>query len=107
MRSIRTISARSLRGLSGAKSNQKHGSGARSLRRPSGSRCVMCSIAGRASTGARHEDHHGGPAPGRARGMVGWLNQLQHARERTVIFVAVLEKNTDELNISTWQPQIE
>jgi hypothetical protein len=42
-----------------------------------------------------------------ARGMLGWLNQLQHARERTVIFVAVLEKNTDDLNISTWQPQIE
>jgi hypothetical protein len=42
-----------------------------------------------------------------ARSMLGWLNQLQHARERTVIFVAVLEKNTDELNISTWQPQIE
>jgi hypothetical protein len=42
-----------------------------------------------------------------ARGMLGWLNQLQHAREKTVIFVAVLEKNTDELNISTWQPQIE
>jgi len=42
-----------------------------------------------------------------ARSMLGWFNQLQHARERTVIFVAVLEKNTDELNISTWQPQIE
>jgi len=42
-----------------------------------------------------------------ARNMIGWLSQLQHARERTVIFVAVLEKNTDELNISTWQPQIE
>jgi len=42
-----------------------------------------------------------------ARGMLGWLNQLQHARERAVIFVAVLEKNTDDLNISTWQPQIE
>jgi len=42
-----------------------------------------------------------------ARSMLGWLNQLQHARKRTVIFVAVLEKNTDELNISTWQPQIE
>ena len=39
--------------------------------------------------------------------MLGWLNQLQHARERTVVFVAVLERNTDELNISTWQPQIE
>jgi hypothetical protein len=42
-----------------------------------------------------------------ARSMLGWLNQLQHARERTVILVTVLEKNTDELNISTWQPQIE
>src|SRR5262249_42249708 len=42
-----------------------------------------------------------------ARSMLGWLNQLQHARERTVILVAVLEKNTDELKISTWQPQIE
>ena len=42
-----------------------------------------------------------------ARNMLSWLNQLQHARARTVIFVAVLEKNTDELNISTWQPQIE
>ena len=41
------------------------------------------------------------------RGMLGWFHQFQHARERTVIFVAVLEKNTDELNISTWQPQIE
>jgi hypothetical protein len=39
--------------------------------------------------------------------MIGWFNQLQHARERTVVFVAVLEKNTDEFNISTWQPQIE
>ena len=42
-----------------------------------------------------------------ARSMIGWLTQLQHARERTVIFTAVLERNTDELNISTWQPQIE
>jgi hypothetical protein len=42
-----------------------------------------------------------------ARSMISWLNQLQHAREKTVVFVAVLEKNTDDLNISTWQPQIE
>jgi hypothetical protein len=41
------------------------------------------------------------------RSMVGWLNQLQHARGRTVIFVAVLEKNIDDFNIATWQPQIE
>jgi hypothetical protein len=42
-----------------------------------------------------------------ARSMVSWLSQLQHARERTVIFVAVLEKNVDDFNIATWQPQIE
>jgi len=41
------------------------------------------------------------------RSMVGWLNQLQHARGRNVCFVAVLEKNIDDLNIATWQPQIE
>src|SRR5215471_7206585 len=42
-----------------------------------------------------------------ARSMLGWLNQLQHARMRTVAFVAVLEKNIDELNIASWQPQLE
>jgi hypothetical protein len=42
-----------------------------------------------------------------ARGMLGWLHQLQHARGRNVIFVAVLEKIIDDLNIATWQPQIE
>jgi AAA domain len=42
-----------------------------------------------------------------ARSMLGWLNQLQHARERSVVFVAVLEKNVDDLNIATWQPQME
>jgi len=42
-----------------------------------------------------------------ARSMLGWLNQLQHVRGRTVVLVAVLEKHVDELNIATWQPQIE
>jgi hypothetical protein len=42
-----------------------------------------------------------------ARSMIGWLNQLQHARKRTVVFVAVLEKHVDEAHISSWQPQIE
>ena len=42
-----------------------------------------------------------------ARTMLGWLNQLQHARGRTVVFVAVLERNVDDFNIATWQPQIE
>jgi hypothetical protein len=42
-----------------------------------------------------------------ARSMIGWLTQLQHARERTVIFVAVLEKNVDDFNIASWVPQLE
>jgi hypothetical protein len=42
-----------------------------------------------------------------ARGMLGWLNQLQHARGRNVVFVAVLEKHTNDLNTATWQAQIE
>jgi hypothetical protein len=41
------------------------------------------------------------------RSMLGWLNQLQHARGRHVVFVAVLERVTDELNVPTWQPQID
>jgi hypothetical protein len=42
-----------------------------------------------------------------ARTLLGWLNQLQHARGRSVVFVAVLERNVDDFNIATWQPQIE
>src|SRR5262249_41214045 len=42
-----------------------------------------------------------------ARSMLGWLNQLQHARERTLVFPALVEKNVDDFNIATWQPQIE
>jgi AAA domain-containing protein len=42
-----------------------------------------------------------------ARSMLGWLNQFQHTRMRTVVFVAVLEKNIDELNVASWQPQME
>ena len=42
-----------------------------------------------------------------ARSMLGWLNQFQHARARGVVFVAVLEKSIDDLNVSTWQPQME
>jgi AAA domain len=41
------------------------------------------------------------------RNMISWLNQLQHARGRTVVFMAVLERNVDDFNIATWQPQIE
>ena len=42
-----------------------------------------------------------------ARSMLGWLNQLQHARGRTVVLVAVLERSVDDLNIASWQPQLE
>jgi hypothetical protein len=41
------------------------------------------------------------------RAMIGWLNQLQHVRGRTVVLVAVLEKHIDDRNVATWQPQIE
>jgi len=35
------------------------------------------------------------------------LKHLQHARGKTVIFVGVLEKLTDEFGVSTWVPQME
>lgn len=35
------------------------------------------------------------------------LKHLQHARDKTVIFVGVLEKVTDEFGTATWQPQME
>lgn len=35
------------------------------------------------------------------------LKHLQHAPSKTVIFVGVLEKVTDEFNVATWQPQME
>jgi hypothetical protein len=35
------------------------------------------------------------------------LKHLQHASGKTVIFVGVLEKITDEFNTVTWQPQME
>jgi hypothetical protein len=41
------------------------------------------------------------------REMVNWLNQLQHARDKHVIFVGILEKTTDEFNRSEWVLQAE
>jgi hypothetical protein len=41
------------------------------------------------------------------RTMIGWLNQLQRAREKTVVFVGLLERVVDDFNVATWQPQIE
>jgi AAA domain len=41
------------------------------------------------------------------RSMLAWFNQLQHMRQRNVVFIAVLEKHIDDLNITSWRPQIE
>jgi hypothetical protein len=41
------------------------------------------------------------------REMIGWLTQLQHARGKNVIFVAVLERITDEFKRGEWSIQIE
>ena len=42
-----------------------------------------------------------------AREVIGLLKHLQHAEAKTVIFVGILEKVTDEFNRTTWQPQME
>jgi hypothetical protein len=42
-----------------------------------------------------------------AREMITWLLQLQHAREKNVVFVGVLEKVTDEFNRVEFQLQME
>jgi len=41
------------------------------------------------------------------REMVMWLNQLQHARAKHIVFVGILEYVTDEFNKGTWQLQAE
>jgi hypothetical protein len=41
------------------------------------------------------------------REMILWLNQLQHARAKHVVFVAVLERVVDEFNKAEWQLQSE
>jgi hypothetical protein len=42
-----------------------------------------------------------------AREMLLWLNHLQHAREKNVIFIGVLERVVDEFNRAEWQLQAE
>lgn len=42
-----------------------------------------------------------------AREMIAWITQIQHAREKNVVFVGILEFVTDEFNRGTWQVQIE
>jgi AAA domain-containing protein len=41
------------------------------------------------------------------RQMIGWLQQLQHARATAVIFVAILEKITDDFGRTSWGIQLE
>jgi hypothetical protein len=42
-----------------------------------------------------------------AREAIGWLQQVQHARERTIILVAVLERGDDGFGAPVWRPQLE
>jgi hypothetical protein len=42
-----------------------------------------------------------------AREMILWLNQLQHARAKHVVFVGILERVVDEFNRGEWQLQAE
>lgn len=41
------------------------------------------------------------------REMLGWLSQLQHARDRNVVFVGILDQKEDDYGRSIWVPQIE
>lgn len=42
-----------------------------------------------------------------AREVIGLLKHLQHAQAKTVIFVGILEKVSDEFSRTIWQPQME
>ena len=39
--------------------------------------------------------------------MILWLNPLQHARDKNVVFVGILERVVDEFKIASWQLQSE
>jgi hypothetical protein len=41
------------------------------------------------------------------REMIAWLQQLQHARGKSVVFVGILERVTNEFNQVEWQIQLE
>ena len=41
------------------------------------------------------------------REMLAWLSQLQHARDRNVVFVGILDAKEDDYGRKTWVPQIE
>jgi hypothetical protein len=42
-----------------------------------------------------------------ARELIGWTQQLQHIRSRTIVLVAILEKPTDDYGVSGWRIQLE
>jgi hypothetical protein len=42
-----------------------------------------------------------------AREMIAWLHQQQHARDKSVIFVGILERLIDDFNRAEWQLQLE
>lgn len=41
------------------------------------------------------------------REMLAWLSQLQHARDRNVVFVGILDQKEDDYGRTQWVPQIE
>lgn len=41
------------------------------------------------------------------REMLGWLSCLQHARNRNIVFVGILDKKEDDYGRTQWMPQIE
>lgn len=41
------------------------------------------------------------------REMIGWLTHLQHARNKNVFFVGVLESVKDDFNVTSWQLQVD
>lgn len=41
------------------------------------------------------------------REMLAWLSQLQHARDRNVVFVGILDRKEDDYGRAQWVPQIE
>ncbi|MGY3615703.1 ATP-binding protein [Bradyrhizobium sp. USDA 10063] len=41
------------------------------------------------------------------REMISWLTHLQHARDKNVIFVGILENVRDDFNITSWELQID
>jgi AAA domain len=42
-----------------------------------------------------------------ARELLGWTQQIQHARSRTIILVAILERISDDYGVSSWRIQLE